>query len=72
MGFMKQFDIEHPGITNALRYGYPQPQDEPVVFCGECGKRIHDDEEVLSIMGYCFCERCVSRNTHSIYDLEVE
>lgn len=36
--------IEHPEIAYFHRTGYPSYYQEPVIYCGECGKDITDDD----------------------------
>ena len=52
---------EHPEIECAMRTGYPsweQEVDEPI-YCGECGRRL-DEDEVYGDEGYkLLCKDCL-------------
>ena len=56
---MRDWELEHPDITSALRTGYPSWDQPESVFCGECGKCI-DDETVYGDRYYeNLCENCL-------------
>lgn len=64
---MNSAQLEHPIITAMETWGEPH---RPITYptCQECGLEIMD--EVTTLMGFCFCQRCISRNTHDVLELD--
>lgn len=39
--------------------------------CYECGESLYTCDTYTELGGQLYCEKCVSRNTHAVCDLEV-
>lgn len=51
--------LEHPGITYAIRTGYPQPVREPrSIKCAYCDQELSGDDEAIDYDGDYVCEEC--------------
>ena len=53
---MRDRDLEHPDISNALRTGYPSEQHQLV--CDKCGEPIDYDYYVMDD-GWLLCQDCM-------------
>lgn len=51
--------IEHPEIKWIQRTGYPSYHQEPVIYCGECGEDITDDEWYEDEHHEFLCKTCL-------------
>lgn len=53
---MRDRDLEHPDISNALRTGYPREQ--PQLVCDKCGEPIDDDYYIMDDV-WLLCQDCM-------------